>query len=94
MFTGLFTGLRTARKCLSELRELREWCEQASKHIRKLQEEVQELRGSHHKLRGKVYGDRSAARSFEVEGDSREARRAAAFAKHGIMPGRAVNLEN
>lgn len=90
----MFTGLRTARKCLAKLEKLEEWAIAADRTIRQQEQQIVELRGAHAKLRGKLYGDglHRAAEPDSVAGGTREQRKAAAFAKLGIVPGRTLKV--
>jgi len=103
----MFTGLRTARKALKAAQELEEqvtayggaWNKELQQQrmlIQALREELDLLRAHHNKLRGKYYGDQTNAKEADEYQhlDSREARKAAAFKKAGIMPGKPVKLEN
>lgn len=101
MFTRLLTGTRTlkqlqesAKRQAEELEALADQATKLLKSVRGLDEQLQELRGSHLKLRGKVYGDRTNLAQEPAQADSREARKAAALKAAGIRPGRPVNLEN
>jgi hypothetical protein len=89
----MFTGLRTARKCLRQLEQLQEWAHAADKLLRKQAEEIVELRGAHAKLRGKLYGDRQhVADPDKLEHSTRDQRRAAALRAIGIVPGKPVGV--
>jgi len=90
MFRGIFTGLSTARKALQRVSELEDEVERIRKAALALAERMQSIEASHLKLRGKVYGD--GLHKQHVEPQSREERRAQAFALRGIVPGRATNL--
>lgn len=71
--------------------DLQDWAEPAARELRALREELEELKIQLHRLRGRF----AQARQVEADDDpapqSREARRAAAFKKFGVTPGKPVN---
>lgn len=90
-----FTGLRTATKALRRVVELEALVAELGLVVKRLDEELIALQGAHNKLRGRFYSTRGGHDQDEetAQAGSREARRAAAFRKHGIIPGQPVNLD-
>jgi hypothetical protein len=84
----MFTGLRTAKKAL-------ELAKAHAEALETLHARLEKLESEHKRLRGRFYQARAdlIEGSENVSGTSREARKAAAFAKFGIRAGRPVDLE-
>jgi septal ring factor EnvC (AmiA/AmiB activator) len=89
IFTGLSTGSRAVERRVASLECALEasftQSKAASHAISVLEDRLATLEGQHKTLRGRFYSAKGDAET--TTGDSREARKAAAFAKAGWVPG-------
>lgn len=83
----MFTGLRTALRALRIASEAQDTAHNLELQLKSLRADLEHLEGQHLSLRGRFYASRPGApdAADSGAGGSREARKAAALAKFGLV---------